>query len=188
MGPQGTPGAEGSMGPQGLPGINGAIGPQGPPGADGPMGPQGLPGANGAVGPEGPAWVGSFGYAAAYCGPTYSFSPSSPAFTFTSFITQGMSSTSTKLIVQRSGFYQIIINVSGVQSSSSFWLLKNGLRFADGSFKIPQVIMKPINRSLSETLIVAAAAGDDFQLSSNVIFLSCQPQTPVYSLTINKLY
>jgi hypothetical protein len=185
MGPQGPPGIDGAVGPQGPPGVDGAIGPPGPPGANGPMGPQGLPGANGAVGPQGPDWVGSFGYAAAYFGTTGSFSASS-TFYFSSFITQDMSSTSTKLIVQKSGFYQIIFDINGMTNTQNVWLLKNGLKFADGSFKFDA---DNDNRNVSANIIVAAVAGDEFQLSSSIGFftLTGLPGGPAYSLTIAQI-
>jgi hypothetical protein len=154
------------------------------------MGPQGPPGLNGTIGPQGPAWVGSFGYATAYFPPTLSYINVLPTIlTFSSFVTQNMSNTTTRLIVQNSGTYQITFNISGVLTSSfaNIWLLKNGLHFTDGSFVS---YTGSTSTDASESIVLAAAAGDYFELSMssvNGFVLHGMPGGPAYTLTIIQL-
>lgn len=198
-GPQGRPGVDGAMGPQGPPGVDGMMGPPGPPGVDGAMGPQGLAGVNGTVGPQGPPWVKSFGFATTYFPPALSHNVIGyinvfpPILTFSSFVTQNMTNTTTRLIVQNSGSYQILINISGVDgryaytSPTSIWLLKNGLQFPDGSFNL---YANTVIRHFSKSIVVAASAGDYFELTMTTrgLMLQGTPGGPAYSLAIIQLF
>lgn len=190
VGPQGLPGVDGVMGPQGPPGVDGVMGPPGPPGNDGEIGPQGPPGVDGTIGPQGPAWVGSFGYATAYFPPTSnSISRLPTILTFSSFVTHNMSNTTTRLIVQNTGSYQITFNISGIYTGSyvNIWLLKNGLKFTNGIFRR---YIGDRSTDASESIILAAASGDYFELSMgalDVFVLHGMPGGPAYTLSIIQL-
>jgi hypothetical protein len=95
-----------------------------------------------------------------------------------------LANTSTQLIVQNSGFYLITINLNDFFSySPALWLLRNGLKFADGSF----LVYTSGITWVSENIILAAAAGDYFELTmSNVSFIG-SPNGPAYSLKIVQL-
>jgi hypothetical protein len=174
------------------------MGPQGPPGVDGGMGPQGSPGVNGTIGPQGPAWIKSFGFATTYFPPALGnngfgyINVFPPILTFSSFVTQNMTNTTTRLIVQNSGSYQVLINISGIDgryaisSITSIWLLKNGLKFADGSFYI---YAYTAIKHLSKSIVLAAAAGDYFELTMSTagLMLEGMPGGPAYSLAIIQL-
>lgn len=176
-GPRGHPGPRGLVG---LTGAQGEAGPQGPAGADGAAGP---PGVNGTTGLQGPPWVGSFGYATAYF-PTYSnyLYVSTFILPFSSFVTQNMSHTTTSLVVQNNGTYEISIHINGCYASSvTFYLLKNGLQFPDGSFFMNGG-WPPI--AVSESLILAAEKDDYFEIAMSSAYFYGLPDGPAYSLTI----
>jgi hypothetical protein len=183
VGPQGPAGVDGLMGLQGPPGVDGLMGPQGLAGVDGAMGPQGPPGVNG-TSPQGPTWIGSFGFATAYLNSSGRLDSLPPILPFSSFVLQNLANTSTQLIVQNSGFYLITINLNDFFSySPALWLLRNGLKFADGSF----LVYTSGITWVSENIILAAAAGDYFELTmSNVSFIG-SPNGPAYSLKIVQL-
>lgn len=183
VGPQGPPGVDGAMGPQGPPGADGLMGPPGPPGVDGMMGPQGPPGVNG-TSPQGPTWTGSFGFATAYLNSSGGLDSLPLILPFSSFVLQNMTNTNTQLIVENSGFYLITINLNEFFSRNPYlWLLRNGLKFADGSFWV----YTSGSTSVSENIILAAAAGDYFELTMSDVSFYGIPNAPAYSLKIVQL-
>jgi hypothetical protein len=146
------------------------------------MGPQGPPGVDGAVGPQGPIWARPFGYATYYYGPRGILQNLPAILTFATFVTQKMSYTSTRLIVQVAGFYQVTINIYSVYPlSANVWVLKNGLQFPDGSFYPPAA---GTGRVFSATFVVAAAAGDYFEIRSQISQYIGYPNGIAYSLML----
>jgi hypothetical protein len=93
-----------------------------------------------------------------------------------------MTHTSTRLIVQNSGTYQITVNINGFYSNGfPFYLLKNGLQFPDGTFLMYATGLPII---ISESIVLAAVAGDYFEMQLDITYLYGLPDGLAYSLTI----
>jgi hypothetical protein len=139
---------------------------------------------NGTAGPPGPSWVGSFAYAAYTYIPPLNFVdivPNTP-LGFNSFISQNITNTGTRLTVQNDGFYQILISLkSAVQDYIIVYVWKNGVQIPNGVF-IWWLTGGPY--PAEGNLMVAASAGDYFELVTTAQFLIGYPDEAAYSLSI----
>lgn len=185
MGPQGPPGkdgANGEIGPQGPQGINGT---DGPPGPIGPIGPQGLPGINGMAGPLGPPWILSSAYSVYIpeSNGDIAIVPNQP-LDFNYGISRNMDYSPNGWTVQNTGFYQISVSINNVNNLSFVraYIWRNGnpiphfLAYSGGS---------PF--CVSGTIVTSAAAGDFFQLVTNINLLQGAVDVVAYSMTITQI-